>query len=320
MIHGLCANSSSPTDSSQQVNKEPSNLLPKQAVILMLTPIYEHGRQTCAPYWPMRKGDILSLPSDVSSYDSDGEDSDTGQSSKPGRSFQQNNNCYRKIVCQEVQDNSVNPKNGDPSFYPHVYSCFTIESENEPPIFVHHFHVDSWVDFSCPVDGVKIENLVLLVNKQINKVDPKRSSGTAPLIVHCSAGVGRTGTYLALDYMLTKWTGLSLFQQLNYQISNTRNKITDSSDSTQQQPLVSSHTVYPFDDMDAQAFHPFLSPESPAYDPIFVLVNMLRKQRVEMVQRVAQYGFIYENVHRIYLEQELNHKHSAQMMASCRTI
>lgn len=288
----------------------------------MLTPVYEHGRQTCAPYWPMRRGDVLALPSDVSSFDSDDDTRPYTRNNKTGTSISTADSApptYRKVVCQEVLDNTQN--NGDPDYYPHVYSKFTIETPGETPITVHHVHVDSWVDFSCPVDGVKIENLVVLTNHLLNRFDKSTCSGSAPLVAHCSAGVGRTGTYIALDYMLTRWSGLGLFQQLNFfPAKNTKHSL-QSHDPSEPPSSTYNYEVYPFDTLDPHEFHPLLSPDSPAYDPIFVLVNMLRKQRVEMVQRIAQYSFVYENVVRLLMGQgTVNRGHTAQMMTTSKTI
>lgn len=57
---------------------------------------------------------------------------------------------------------------------------------------VHHFHYQSWEDFGNPKkDGDLL--------KFINLVNEKATDTNSPIVVHCSAGIGRTGTYVAID-------------------------------------------------------------------------------------------------------------------------
>ncbi|ESO87548.1 hypothetical protein LOTGIDRAFT_127740 [Lottia gigantea] len=80
-----------------------------------------------------------------------------------------------------------------------VYAHFTIREiqitkDSNSRIF-RQYHYTSWPDKGVPSD---IASLVEFRNK-VNKSSSKRSG---PMIVHCSAGIGRTGTYLALDYLI----------------------------------------------------------------------------------------------------------------------
>jgi protein tyrosine phosphatase len=52
-------------------------------------------------------------------------------------------------------------------------------------------HCIKWADFGVPNSTAVMEELVTLVNR----LSPEKNS---PIVIHCSAGVGRTGTYLAL--------------------------------------------------------------------------------------------------------------------------
>ncbi|XP_061662406.1 receptor-type tyrosine-protein phosphatase beta isoform X2 [Syngnathoides biaculeatus] len=74
---------------------------------------------------------------------------------------------------------------------------FRISSESGGPRVVRHFHFTVWPDHGVP-DSTR--SLVQFVRTVRDFVD--RSAGAGPTVVHCSAGVGRTGTFVALDRLL----------------------------------------------------------------------------------------------------------------------
>ena len=60
------------------------------------------------------------------------------------------------------------------------------------------YHFTSWPDHGVPKFTTSLVSFVRRVQKAHNK------DGGVPLLVHCSAGVGRTGTFILLDSMLEK--------------------------------------------------------------------------------------------------------------------
>ncbi|XP_065070051.1 receptor-type tyrosine-protein phosphatase S-like isoform X2 [Rhopilema esculentum] len=62
-----------------------------------------------------------------------------------------------------------------------------------------HFHFISWPDFGVPSEPSILFSLIKKVNRW-RKMAPQNG----PLIVHCSAGVGRTGTYIVIDTQLNR--------------------------------------------------------------------------------------------------------------------
>ncbi|XP_078269767.1 receptor-type tyrosine-protein phosphatase epsilon isoform X2 [Rhinoraja longicauda] len=63
---------------------------------------------------------------------------------------------------------------------------------------VRQFHFHDWPEIGIPVEGKGMIDLIAAVQRQQQK------SGNHPIIVHCSAGAGRTGTFIALSNILER--------------------------------------------------------------------------------------------------------------------
>lgn len=81
-----------------------------------------------------------------------------------------------------------------------VYVCtwFQFAVSNSSPMEVTHFHFTGWPDHGVPQNGVVLLNFI----KRVRIIHP--FSDPSPLLVHCSAGVGRTGAFIVLDSMLER--------------------------------------------------------------------------------------------------------------------
>ncbi|XP_028426103.1 receptor-type tyrosine-protein phosphatase beta isoform X2 [Perca flavescens] len=73
----------------------------------------------------------------------------------------------------------------------------TSESGCSYPRVLRHFHYTVWPDHGVPEST---QSLIQFVRTVRDYVD--RSPSTGATVVHCSAGVGRTGTFIALDRVL----------------------------------------------------------------------------------------------------------------------
>ncbi|CAN6671546.1 tyrosine-protein phosphatase 1 [Trichomonascus vanleenenianus] len=60
---------------------------------------------------------------------------------------------------------------------------------------VYHFYFDQWVDFGNPVIDDAVQKLIIEANST-------NGGKKSPMVVHCSAGIGRTGTFIALDALM----------------------------------------------------------------------------------------------------------------------
>ncbi|XP_076081167.1 receptor-type tyrosine-protein phosphatase epsilon-like [Mytilus galloprovincialis] len=159
--------------------------------IVMLTNVFENGKQKCIQYWP---------------------------------DHEQQMTAFGAISILLVKND--------------VYSDFTIRrlklrKENETKT-VCQFHFTAWPDKDVPKYASSLVHFRY-------KVNTTRTEAKGPLVVHCSAGVGRTGTYIALDYIVNE--------------AKQRN-----------------------------------------YVEVFRSVEILRNQRVNMVQTANQYLFLHEAV------------------------
>jgi protein tyrosine phosphatase len=65
-------------------------------------------------------------------------------------------------------------------------------------ITTHQFHYTGWPDFGVPENSNALHDLITEVNaaKQLNP---------GMTVIHCSAGVGRTGTFLALSRIMNEF-------------------------------------------------------------------------------------------------------------------
>uniref|UniRef100_A0A2C9LN21 Uncharacterized protein n=1 Tax=Biomphalaria glabrata TaxID=6526 RepID=A0A2C9LN21_BIOGL len=77
----------------------------------------------------------------------------------------------------------------------YVIRKIELEKSDAPTQSLTHYHFTSWPDQGVPVTPWALVDFEQRVD--IN-------SSTAPVVVHCSAGVGRTGTFIALHNILSQ--------------------------------------------------------------------------------------------------------------------
>ena len=94
--------------------------------------------------------------------------------------FQENNLCIKLISEDEIIPNSL------------IIKKFLINDDLE----VKQIHIICWPDHGMPRD----QNLAIeIVDTMINYIKIEREEeNRGPIVVHCSAGVGRTGTVIAI--------------------------------------------------------------------------------------------------------------------------
>ena len=79
----------------------------------------------------------------------------------------------------------------------HGVVCVQVSSTNGEPLKVTQYHFTAWPDHGVPKFATSLISFIRRVQKAHKKEE-------GALLVHCSAGVGRTGTFLTLDTMLER--------------------------------------------------------------------------------------------------------------------
>jgi protein-tyrosine phosphatase len=143
-------------------------------VIVMLTQTFEAGREKCAQYFPLDTEQasmvLLADESDVLF--------DESEQTEPGV-------LGRVTLLESTFDARSRSEIRKLEL--------AIGSESK---IVWHFLFAGWADYSKP-EGSDRQALLDLI-----KLSASKSTPDNPRIVHCSAGVGRTGTFIALDHLL----------------------------------------------------------------------------------------------------------------------
>ncbi|PSR90904.1 protein-tyrosine phosphatase-like protein [Coniella lustricola] len=155
------------------------------------------------------------------------------------------------------------------------------EEEYEERI-VWHFLYRKWPDFGVPaLQDLDSFFTLMRLSRQ------KNASPSNPRIVHCSAGVGRSGTFIALEYLMRELEAGVLEDW-------------DALQQPQQQAPQSSSGEDDHDEEDDDVYETREASQYDREDLIFNTVNRLREQRRHMVQAEAQYLFIYQVLRKLW--------------------
>lgn len=135
-------------------------------IIVMLTEIWEQGKEKCFPYWP--------------------QDDDT-------------NNKLQIGEFQILRNSSIS----SPTFVTSSLTVNHMVSHTQRSIW--HIQYTDWPDHSCPqnLQGfLSFMEEINAVRRMANKSQTPGKRSNVPIVVHCSAGVGRTGVVILCDIML----------------------------------------------------------------------------------------------------------------------
>uniref|UniRef100_A0A667YKH8 Tyrosine-protein phosphatase non-receptor type 9 n=1 Tax=Myripristis murdjan TaxID=586833 RepID=A0A667YKH8_9TELE len=138
-------------------------------IIVMTTRVVERGRVKCGQYWPLEEG----------------------------RTEQHGYFLVRNTHIQVFQDFKLS--------HLELYNTQTGERRE-----VCHYLYVSWPDFGVPKSASAMldfrEHVLQRQEAAVQSLDPSWTGppGGPPVVVHCSAGIGRTGTFCTLDICLSR--------------------------------------------------------------------------------------------------------------------
>jgi protein-tyrosine phosphatase len=234
-------------------------------VVVMLTQVWEDGREKCSVYYPVAEGEVKDVPGwgRVECVRVREEERTEVRELKVWKGGDAEEKEEGENRDGEGGGRGEGGEDGEKR-----------ESENEEGRTVYHFLFLGWPDHDIPVSPRDRNALLELIRlsrfrmqspseEEENEVDGVAAS--PPRLVHCSAGVGRTGTFIALDHLL--------------------HELKDGK-------FDSLRDEYDEDDYDHDDVGTTYSEEWDV-DPVYDTVKTLREQRMFMVGKPKQYAFIY---------------------------
>lgn len=74
--------------------------------------------------------------------------------------------------------------------------------EREPPRRILQYHFKSWPDHGVPREPGAVLQFLITVNRELDQQRKALRGKLGQMVVHCSAGIGRTGTFIIVDMLL----------------------------------------------------------------------------------------------------------------------
>lgn len=253
-------------------------------VVVMLTQLYEQNREKCAQYFPADfEEPTIRLPRE-----------------------DDNSNCVDEAGHMDDVDTVTLVAFEHDSSLGCDVRVLRLNIDNQPKTILHYLYL-RWPDFGKP-EAADRKALVELSRRTM------QAAQQSPRIVHCSAGVGRTGTWIALDHLvreveagrLLDYTGPERSANVDHSQTHSVHADTDTSHGRPVPPEIPTLGQSGVLDGNTPTREEH---EHDKHDLIFDTVNALREQRVMMVVNEVQLQFLYEAIREAVLEK---YKHTAQ--------
>ncbi|KAK3317825.1 protein-tyrosine phosphatase-like protein [Cercophora scortea] len=260
--------------------------------------VHSFGRaqkSTEEPYTPRRRATSLSRPTaqqqqQQQADEANAADSDVNMQSSPSTHEEQPGSSRTSLSSTSHVDTPQSHADSQSS------SSFVEER------IVWHFLYKKWPDFGVPALA-DLESFFTLM-----RLSREKNAGPHnPRIVHCSAGVGRSGTFIALEHLVRELDAGVLEHYDEHMAtpspaSHTTNKSSTSSllrfQGENGEEITASASAG-FENTSPTTTSSMVCEEE-GEDLIFNTVNQLREQRRTMVQAESQYLFIYQVLRKLW--------------------
>ncbi|KAA8564653.1 hypothetical protein EYC84_011562 [Monilinia fructicola] len=252
-------------------------------VIVMLTAEAEGGQLKCHSYWSSHEyGQLkLKLLSEKKVYlDPSKRRNSTDKRGDPGR---------KRASTSALLDTPPSPTTEDPHVVIRKFTLSHAAHPFTPMREITQVHYSSWPDFASPAKPSHLLALIQVANSMQRASSPgpetshssdPEGENTRPMLVHCSAGCGRTGTFCTIDSVIDM-----LKRQRKEQRHGTTPMEFDSADGGDYMGHGKKNKKARMDwvfDQDT--------------DLVEKTVEDFRGQRLSMVQNLLQYVLCYETV------------------------
>ncbi|KAF9577327.1 hypothetical protein BGW38_007518 [Lunasporangiospora selenospora] len=205
----------------------------ESSVIVMLTREQEMGRIKCHQYWPTALEPVL----------------DFGRQKVEFVREWQPNPAMDTVLVRQLRLYSIQEEN--------------MEAKSKPEgRLITQIQYTGWPDLGVPETPLQVLEVIRLANEHNKSKTTSKQAG--PMVVHCSAGCGRTGAFCVID------TILSEFHEQLEAIQGREEAV----------PPKNGEQVE----------------QAREKDLVFALVDTIRDQRLSMVQTLRQYVFCYEAI------------------------
>nr|CAX73776.1 protein tyrosine phosphatase, non-receptor type 11 [Schistosoma japonicum] len=266
----------------------------KSAVIVMITKIMERGRNKCIRYWPTAEEGTREFPNyggtirvrHLSERDSVNytlrelymtRDSPilTKASEHQFSRLPKSITCTYSSPTLSYSYCGENSSVSSSSHHMDIASSVTKSPERisdqvhaENGLTVYHYHFTVWPDHGTPSDPSCVLDFMHDISARHDSIP-----GSGPIVVHCSAGIGRTGAFIVIDMLINyiKTMGLNC----DIDISRTIQAVRE-----QRSGMVQTETQYRF-----------------IYKAVQQYVNTMSK-RIQMDNDLRRTGRDYTNINR----------------------
>uniref|UniRef100_A0A3Q3KAI6 protein-tyrosine-phosphatase n=1 Tax=Monopterus albus TaxID=43700 RepID=A0A3Q3KAI6_MONAL len=109
--------------------------------------------------------------------------------------------CHSVVMLTELKEREQVQNDMVLTYRPYICTFASLNSpthQEKQSQHVRHFHFHGWPEIGIPAEGRGMIDIIAAVQRQ------QQQSGNRPIIVHCSAGAGRTGTFIALSNILER--------------------------------------------------------------------------------------------------------------------